>query len=72
MSEWRPAETCPWSDISRSPHYVLITNGVHVGVGFRAVPNYEGDPEFMDESTEFVEGITHWMPLPPPPVSPSA
>lgn len=70
MSEagWRPIETAPLSPDIGLPVYILLWNGFHVGVGFRRRPNYPDDPEFCDETGEFIEPQpTHWMPLPPPP-----
>jgi hypothetical protein len=55
-------------EADRRPNYVLVFNGYHVGTGYRQVPNYEGDPEWCDETGAFIEPpVTHWMPLPAAP-----
>lgn len=47
---------------------LLLWNGHWRGVGMYNEPNYEGDPIWVDEHTEFIEpGPTHYMPLPAPP-----
>jgi hypothetical protein len=75
--EWRPIETAsPAVEVPetsfRRPQYVLVghfKNG-YVFVGYRYQPNYPDDPEWCDESGEFIEPQpTHWMPLPAPPAS---
>jgi len=68
---WQRAALGPWSEHGTYPHYVLVYNGKHVGVGFRISPNYDDDPEWCDEGGEFIEPpVQLWMPLPEPPASP--
>lgn len=67
-SDWQAAETAPMWDWKGRPPYVTVFNGNHVGVGYRTSPNYSDDPEWCDETGEFIEPpVTHWMPLPLPP-----
>lgn len=62
--QWRPIEEAP----KEAGKYLLGWNGHHSGVTQYWPPTYEDDPEWVDESTEFiVPPITHFMPLPPPP-----
>ena len=69
---WQRAALGPWSEHGTYPHYVLVYNGKHVGVGFRISPNYDDDPEWCDESGEYIEpAVQLWMPIPKPPASPS-
>ena len=69
---WQRAAIGPWSEHGTYPHYVLVYNGKHVGVGFRISPNYDDDPEWCDESGEYIEpAVQLWMPIPKPPASPS-
>jgi hypothetical protein len=69
MSKWQPIETLPCVYTHNGiPPYVLLATRHHVGVGYRCVPNYPGDPELCDEHGEFIEPQpTHWQPLPEPP-----
>lgn len=50
---------------------ILIFNGHWIGVGYykkNFALNIEGEPDWSDETTEYIEpGATHWMPLPEPP-----
>jgi hypothetical protein len=73
-AKWQPVtDTIPSilrDDGDKRPNYVLVFNGHHVGVGYREVPNYEGDPEWSDETGVFIEPpVTHWQPLPLAPSS---
>lgn len=62
--QWRPIETAP----KEKGKYLLGWNRHHSGVIQYWPRAYEDDPEWVDESTEFIEPpVTHWMPLPPPP-----
>lgn len=69
-SAWAPAKTAPiWSGQGLPP-YVLVSNGHHVGVGYRHEPNYIEDPEWLDEGGEFIEPpVQFWQPLPAPPIT---
>lgn len=62
-AQWRPIETAP----KEKGKYLLGWNRHHSGVIQYWPRAYEDDPEWVDESTEFIEPpVTHWMPLPPP------
>lgn len=68
---WQRAALGPWSEHGTYPHYMLVYNGKHVGVGFRISPNYDDDPEWCDEGGEFIEPpVQLWMPIPKPSASP--
>jgi hypothetical protein len=59
--------------ISEAPYYVLVSNGYHIGVGYRS-ERYDDDPsspEWCEEGGDFIEPApTHWAYLPkPPPVA---
>jgi hypothetical protein len=60
---WQPIETAP-----RDGEYFLAWNGNWRGLARFWEPNYEGDPPWVDETTQYiVPEPTHWMPLPEPP-----
>lgn len=63
MSEWQLIKTAP-----KDGEHFLAWNGHWRGVAQYWPPNYEDDPIWVDETTEYiVPPPTHWMPLPPPP-----
>lgn len=63
LTEWRPIETAP-----RDGSTFIGWNGRWRGVARYFEPNYEDDPIWTDERTEYITPpLTHWMPLPPPP-----
>lgn len=52
--------------------YVLVCNGVWVGMGMHNNSEHlEDDERWQDERHEFIDllhhPVTHWMPLPAPP-----
>jgi hypothetical protein len=77
MSEWQSIESAP-----KDGTLVLVSNGRDVAVGAYAVHRYyeyEDEPgapglfrkvlreEYALWDADGICGITHWMPLPPPP-----
>jgi hypothetical protein len=56
--------------ISEAPYYVLVSNGYHIGVGYRS-ERYDDDPsspEWCEEGGDYIEPTpTHWAYLPKPP-----
>ena len=62
-TDWRPIEEAP-----RDGTPFLAWNGHWRGVAMYFEARYEGDIEWVDEQTNYIEPEpTHWMPLPPPP-----
>ena len=78
---WEPIETAPKGATPSDPcreHWIL---GVNHSREMRVIrwcmeyPHSEGCWMFAYEPDDYIDGIqtfspTHWMPLPPPPVSP--
>jgi len=63
IPEWQPIETAP-----KDGTYFLCFNGNWRGLSRYWEPNYEDDPIWVDETTEFISPPpTHWMPLPAAP-----
>jgi len=77
MSEWRPIETAPKCDLnpydtrsSDESRYVLVWNGLHVGVGYFLIDDSDlrdGGFWCAEDEQFVVPAPTHWMPLPEPP-----
>lgn len=63
---WRRPDTAPFTeDPTKTISYVLVDNGHHVGVGYRWRSEWDGDPEWYDESgAEIDPPPTGWMPVP--------
>lgn len=49
---------------------ILLYNSNWIGVGYYKLNfemDIEGEPDWSDETTEYISGVTHWQPLPQPP-----
>lgn len=69
VAEWRPiAGLAPCAPSLSPPHYVLMFNGHHVGVGWRGEDDSDFGPQFWSETGEPIEPPpTHYRALPEPP-----
>lgn len=59
------------SEQPEADKYVLLYNGYWIGVGKRREPREDDveEPEYSDETSEYIEPKpSHWRLLPPPPV----
>ena len=65
---WMPIETAPKGrpDIPRDAPFILVTDGGIPVVAFWNGVSWD-DGDFHDN----LRGLTHWMPLPPPPATPT-
>lgn len=68
---WQPIETAPRDGTTIIVCYARCydMNGfAPISVQWRAYhPNAEGAKEWRDSNGHRIQGVTHWIPLPPPP-----
>jgi hypothetical protein len=67
MSEWQPIETAPkdgtaFLGYNAGRERIYLIESVHV--------EYDSKTTWQDRAGYYNITLTHWMPLPPPPVAP--
>lgn len=72
---WRPIETIPSRDID-CPRLRVLLYSKQLGVTSGEAGNFRGKPwanvaSFCGDAVE-LWGVTHWMPLPAPPIATTA
>ena len=69
MSEWQPIETAPTNDDCGQTRFLAVGADGFVTIAFVGW-HEEGVPVYVHENYVSVRNLTHWMPIPAPPVQP--